>query len=51
MTKLLYGPFSEERRMICQCWNEQSYFFLDWLDFLYLMTGRAETSIGELIYI
>ena len=51
MTMILYEPFSEERRMVRRCWNEQHSFISNWLDYLYLMTGRAETGDGKLITI
>ncbi|WP_163318776.1 hypothetical protein [Dysgonomonas sp. 520] len=49
MVTLLYEPFSEERRMVRRCWNEQYDFISNWLDYLYLMTGRAETGDYKLI--
>ena len=48
MIKILSEPFSKERRMVRQCWNEQD-FTPDWYDYLYLMTGRAENKDGSLI--
>lgn len=48
MITILYEPFSEQRREVRRCWEEQQ-LIPDWLDYLYLMTGRKEDKEGNLI--
>lgn len=49
MTTILYEPFSEQRREVRRCWENQHDFIPDWYDYLYLMTGRKEDKEGNLI--
>lgn len=49
MITILYEPFSEKRREVRRCW-EQQHLIPDWLDYLYLMTGRKEDKEGNPIH-